>query len=281
MSVAVQASVVETGFSLSAFSGDSGRSVGGSTCFWDCVAASGYHRDTLERRFIDFVDRFSPADPDSLVSAVSGLVRWAEADTSVFAQLTEIARKYLYDPDSPRFNEAYYLLFLEAFAGSPVLSESDRFRFDFLYRILGKNRPGRPAADFGYLTRTGVRRTLYRTPGDRLLLILYDPDCEHCRTVLGHIEANAFLRTQIGEKRLTVLALCVESDREVWDRTKDVLPAEWIVGFDPDGLLEKELYAVPALPALYLLGEEKTVLLKDTDEATVESFIRRLASNGE
>ena len=53
-----------------------------------------------------------------------------------------------------------------------------------------------------------------------------------------------------------------------------VYPEEWYNGFDPDFVIRNEtLYNVRAIPSLYLLDSEKTVLLKDAPENRMFEYL--------
>jgi hypothetical protein len=55
-----------------------------------------------------------------------------------------------------------------------------------------------------------------------------------------------------------------------------VYPEEWYNGFDPDMILRSnEIYAIRAIPSLYLLDSEKRVIMKDAPE---ERLFRYLSS---
>ena len=57
-----------------------------------------------------------------------------------------------------------------------------------------------------------------------------------------------------------------------------VYPAEWFNGFDPDMVIRTEtLYDVRAIPSLYLLDEDKTVIMKDAPEHKVFDYLGRLS----
>ena len=74
---------------------------------------------------------------------------------------------------------------------------------------------------------------------------------------------------------LTVLAIDTESDGDVWERTKRDMPHRWIVGHDDNNVItESALYDLPAMPVLYLLDADKTVILKDV---APDAILRELA----
>ena len=79
--------------------------------------------------------------------------------------------------------------------------------------------------------------------------------------------------------RLKVLALYPDEDLTEWRDYRDHIPASWINAYDKGCVVrEKSLYALHAIPALYLLDSRKRVLVKDsTDVAQIEEIIDRRA----
>ncbi|MDE6451784.1 MAG: DUF5106 domain-containing protein [Odoribacter sp.] len=235
--------------------------------FWDGMD----FRDTLrsrnkvfvEQNFVNFVSLFPHASGEVRTEAVKRLMQAAERDIPAYTLLAEMAGKYLYDMASPMWCEEYYILFLEEFVATSVWDELEKVRYRHLLEAARKNRPGMPAADFTYLTRDGKQQTLRHTPGNNLLLIFYDPVCEHCREVMAQLQSDVLVRQQIQDKRLTILAVCVDTGREVWDLTKTSLPTEWVIGFETGHLQEQELYVLPELPTIYLLDADRNVVLKE------------------
>lgn len=235
--------------------------------FWDRMefrdTLRSRNRPFMEQNFANFLSLFPHADTASLRPAVRRLLTRAEADTAAWRLVTEVAEKYLYEPNSPMYDEDYFMLFLEELLRSPFPDPYERVRPAYLLEVARKNRPGMVAADFAYVTRDGRRQTLHGTRGERLLLLFYDPDCSHCKEIMEALYGDERLRRQIETGRMTVLAIYADGDRALWDRTKGALPAEWIVGFETGAIDEHELYVLPAMPTLYLLDASRRVLRKD------------------
>lgn len=230
-------------------------------------------RDFMEQNFANFVSLFPHAPAEAQAPAVGTLMRAAEADTAAYVLLTEIAEKYLYEPNSPMFCEEYFILFLEEIVRTPVLDEFSKIRPRSLLDAARKNRPGMLAADFGYIARDNRRLRLSATPAERLLLFFYDPDCPHCREIMALLDGDPVFNEAVRSRRLTVLALYVDGDRAAWERTKNDLPARWIVGFDTGEIRSKDLYVMPAMPALYLLNGQRRVVLKDVPADYLLAFV--------
>lgn len=236
--------------------------------FWDALSFGDTLRSRdrafMEQHFSTFVSVFPHAGEPARRTAVRKLLERAEADTAAYVLLTEIAEKYLYETDSPLYSEADYQLFLEQFAEAPVLGEYGRVRPRWQLETVRKNRPGMTAADFAYTTRAGGRTTLHETPaGQSLLLIFYDPDCDHCREVLATLQQDPTLEQLTADGRLTVLAVYSGGDRALWRQTAAALPERWTVGYESGAMQERGAYVLRQLPTLYLLDRDKRVLLKE------------------
>lgn len=246
--------------------------------FWDSMdfedTLRSHNRDFIERHLVNFISLLPHADTVAVVSAVQTMFRRAECDRGAWLLLAEVAEKYLYETGSPLFDEGYYLLFLEEMTGSAVADASEGARFNYQLRMLRKNRPGTRAADFGYVDRKGRPHTLYRTRCNLQLLLFYDPDCDHCEEMISALHGSALLRELIGDKQMNVLAVYAEGDRQAWEASKSSMPQEWSVGFDIDGIWERNLYFLPSMPGLYLLDGEKYVLLKNPSLPVLEAFLR-------
>ncbi len=235
--------------------------------FWDALDFS----DTLrcrderfmERNLVNFFSLFPHADTAAVVRSVDLLMRRAGADTAAYTSLCRLAAKYLYEKASPMRDERYYSMFLKNAAKSPVIGAADRDRASFLLDAISKNRPETVAADFAFITRDGLPATLMQMPARITILIFYDPDCDHCATVVSRLSAEASLRRLAKEGQLAVLAVYADGDTATWQRTKHAMPDWWTVGLDTGDISRRDLYFMPEMPSLYLLGADKTVLLKD------------------
>lgn len=230
-------------------------------------------RAFMEQNFVNYLSLFPHARPEALPPHVDRLLERTASDSTCLDLVNDIAEHYLDDPNSPMRNEEYYILFLEGLLRLPGLSEEERIRPAYKLEMARKNRPGTTATDFAYTDRHGNRRTLHATRGKRLLLLFYDPACSHCSQILDGLRGSVVIGKLIQNKDLSVLAVYTEGDRRLWDDTKASLPREWTIAIDESRIVERELYALPAMPVIYLLDGQKTVLLKDPSPMQLEAFL--------
>lgn len=185
--------------------------------------------------------------------------------------------QYLYDPNSPARNDERYIAVLRHIADSPHVGDIYKTRPKDQLEMALKNRPGDPAADFGYALADGTHESLYAVRAEYTLLVFYDPDCPGCREVTARMAASRLLRSWTAvRRRLSVLAVYPGEDTALWRQRKGELPDDWIVCCDsPRRISSDRLYDLRAFPTLYLLDKAKRVVLKDATFEAVEEWLEQ------
>lgn len=232
-----------------------------------------------EQGFVDFIALLAdktvsaPLREESMLAFCNGFLKDVHA-RNVFMNLAD---EYLYNPNSPLYSEMEYRSYLNAML--KLLSRGDAMRtaLDFKLKLIRLNAVGTVATDFTYYTSDTGEKKLRTTPvkGNRLLLIFYDLDCEHCHAIIRKMAGDARLTKAVSEGKLTVLAVYTEGESDRWLRTVETMPAGWIVGDDKFVIKEKALYDLKAMPSFYLLDGEKKVLLKD---AAFDEILKNISS---
>ena len=251
--------------------------------FWDAMdfndTLRSHNSAFMEQNFANFVSIFPHTDEQSRKDGVVTFLSRASVDPQAYQLIATIADHYLFDPNSPMYDEESYIPFLEQMLTSPLLDATHNTRLQYQLRIAKLNRPGMTAADFTYVTREGKRMNLRETKTNEFLLLLfYDPDCEHCQEVLPQVASSSVLNDMQNSGRLTILAVYADIDNELWQNTNAELPFSWIVGMDTGNISEKGLYSLRALPSLYLLDSHKTVILKDASIYTLENALMEMGN---
>lgn len=219
--------------------------------------------DFIEQTFVNFLTLFHLASDEAARSGVRILLTRASVDANCYKELHALAEKYLYEPNSPMLNEQVYALFLEQFRTSRHLTSIERSHVNFQYAVIQKNRVGTKAADFKYITRENQTSSLHQTVAARLLLIFYDPECEHCNEILIKLSSHKLLNSLIQSGVFRVLAVNIDGDRQVWEQHLPQMPLNWSVAFATSEVQSRGIYVLRAMPTLYLLDEQKVVLVKD------------------
>ena len=225
------------------------------------------NRDVTEQGFVNFIALLADGTtPEELTR--ESLENWCMAfvgQEHARKVLTQTADDYLFNPNSPFYNEGLYGMYLEALLGKLPQTDAMRSAYRFKLELVKRNNVGDKATDFTYYQPDGMRRTLVTTPvkNDRLLLMFYDPECESCHEVLLQMAADTALAEAVQTGKLSVLAVYTEGNDEAWRKALPDMPKGWTVGTDHEAVKTGALYDLKAMPSLYLLDGSKTVLLKD------------------
>ena len=225
------------------------------------------NREVTEQGFVNQISLLADgATPEKVIR--ESLKNWCSRfmpEAQARQVMMQLADDYLYNPNSPFYNEGLYGVYLETML--EVLPEEDarRSSFDFKLRLLRRNKVGDKATDFSYYLPDRQKKSLATTStrGNRLLLVFYDPECESCHEVLREMTADASLAGAVKAGRVTVLAVYTEGNQEAWRKGLADMPEGWIIGTDRQKVKEEALYDLKAMPSLYLLDGQKRVLLKD------------------
>lgn len=178
------------------------------------------------------------------------VVHHATVDSSVF-------------DDIPKHKEEMYISYLKQLLCMPNLSIEDRARTEYYLKMAQKNRIETVATDFSFTTREGKRMKLSQFKAEKLVLVFYDPECPHCGEILERLYRNPRLQQAIAIGKAKVLAVYTEGNRKLWEETKEKMPIEWSVAIDESKIVERDLYDISAMPMVYLLDNEKRVIIKD------------------
>ena len=178
------------------------------------------------------------------------------------------------DAFEPCRNEDLYLPFVSRLGRSDLVEKGLRAGYEWDARMCALNRVGTPAADFSFTDTKGRVRTLYGIKAEYTVLIFGNPGCEACREMTEAMAASETVASLLREGRLQVVDVYIDREIEDWKAHADSYPAAWINGYDHNYAIRRDMnYHVRAIPSMYLLSREKSVLLKDAPQ---EKILRML-----
>ena len=246
--------------------------------YWDNVnfADTNYihHPEVTEQAWADYCDLLNHVPLETAHEAMRKMIDRSNADKKVFAYFTDLADKYLYDPNSPMRNEEYYIPVLEAMIASPILDETEKIRPQARLQLAQKNRIGTKALNFTYTLASGAQGNLYQLKADYILLFINNPGCHACTETIEGLKNAPFINQLLKEKKLILLSVYPDEELDEWRKHLSEFPKEWINGYDKKfAIKEQQLYDLKAIPTLYLLNKEKTVLLKDATAQAIEEYL--------
>lgn len=246
--------------------------------YWDNVnfADTNYihHPEITEQAWADYCDILNHVPLETAQEAMRNTIERTNADKKVFNYITELADKYLYDPNSPMRNEEFYIPVLEAMVASPVLEEIEKVRPQARLKLALKNRIGTKALNFTYTLASGAQSNLYKLKADYIIVFINNPGCHACEETIADLKNAPIINQLIKEKKLILLSIYPDEELDEWSKHLNEYPTEWINGYDKTfAIKEQQLYDLKAVPTLYLLDKEKTVLLKDAPAQAIEEYL--------
>lgn len=238
--------------------------------FWDKMdftdTAKLDNDEIMEKKFANYFSAFPYATAGDIATGFDMLMGKAEINLHATDRVMDIVEKFLTSPNSAMRDEELYYTFLQRASKSSRLDTARKQRVESQIADILKNRQGTPATDFAIIDRDGRRTTLYKEAAERQarLVIFYDPDCTHCHEIIEGLKQMPELNSAIASGALKVMAVYPDGDMDMWEKGKEEIPAAWFNGYSPDGeVTENELYVFPAMPVIYVLAPDNTVLLKD------------------
>lgn len=246
--------------------------------YWDNVnfADTNYihHPEVTEQAWADYCDILNHVPLETAQEAMRKTIERTNANKKVFTYITDLADKYLYDPNSPMRNEEFYIPVLDAMLDSPLLEEIEKVRPKARRELAQKNRIGTKALNFNYTLASGAQGSLYQLQAEYILLFINNPGCHACTETIDALRNAPIINQLLEQKRLTVLSIYPDEELDEWRKHLNEFPQEWINGYDKKfAIKEQQLYDLKAIPTLYLLNKEKTVLLKDATTQAVEEYL--------
>lgn len=246
--------------------------------YWDNVnfADTNYihHPDITEQAWANFCDILQHVPLKTAQEVMKKTISKAESEKKVFDYITELADKYLYDPNSPMRNEEFYIPVLETMTASPTLTEAEKIRPQERLKLAQRNRIGTKALDFTYTLASGSQSTLYKINSTYTLLFINNPGCHACTETIEALKNASIINELIKQKKLTILSLYPDEELDEWRKHRSEFPSEWINSYDKSFTIKNEnRYDLKAIPTLYLLGADKKVLLKDAPAQAIEEYL--------
>lgn len=227
--------------------------------------------DIAEQAWVDYLNVLDYVSPETAQKVIKKVFMQSAFNKEVFKSFTDLANKYLYDPNSPMRNEEYYIPVLEAMIASPILDETEKIRPQDRLNLARKNRPGTKALDFTYTLASGTQGTLHGISADYTILFFNNPGCHACAEAIDGMKKSSVINQLLSESRLKILAFYTDTELDEWRKHRPDFPDAWLNGYDKNQMVtDKNLYDLKAIPTFYLMDKEKTVILKD---AALQSIV--------
>ena len=219
----------------------------------------------IEQGISDFISVMDFCSQEGLEKGIRGLLdKASSASPEAYERITALARRYLWEAESPFRSERLYTPFVK-YAIS--LGGDEAVMAGAILDDIRRNAPGSVAPGFTVTGRDGRDMTLASQLGGEcpVALMFYEPDCDHCEEALASLTSNQDIERLIASGQLRFIAVYIGEEYDKWKEHAEGLPKSWNVGIDRKRVIdERELYIVGATPSFYLIGADGRILMKDS-----------------
>lgn len=227
------------------------------------------HDEELEKVFAIWVDGVLAAYYDCDTVLTSDIVDRASVSKPMFKQFMHMADECFRNPMSPWRCEELYIPILEKAVKIEGIDYADKIRWEDRLEKAKMNRFNTIATDFDFITDKGKTSSLHSIGSQWIILYFFNPGCHDCERVSNIIKGSPVVQALIDCNSLSVVALYPDEDLSEWNKHSGEFPDEWIVArFAHES--ERDKYDLPAIPNLYLLDNDKRVVVKD---GTIEDIL--------
>ena len=251
----------------------------------DTALVSGVSLGDVEQKMANWTNVLDMVEMSVVDKSLGRLYERAAAcekkDTSsnIFETFVMLVDKYLYDPNSPLRNEDHYAFFASRLAGSELVEQVMKDKYARQVRLAALNKVGTKAADFRFADKMGRMRRLYDIKSELVLLFFSNPGCAACKDIIDVLNNDPVISEMIADGTMKVLNIYIDEDLDAWRSYMPIDPETWYNGFDPDLVIRGEtLYNIRAIPSLYLLDRDKTVIMKDAPEPRLFDWLSRYSN---
>lgn len=227
----------------------------------------------LEQAFAAWAELTASLPHDDAMKAAARLMQLGNGHPALQEKMYQTAEKILNDAGSPLRSEEIFISISESYLADNQIDgiHAERVRLILAHAL--KNRWGTKASDVAFLTPEGRTMHLYDCRADYVLVYFFNPDCHDCKRVGDILRNDQMLQHLQRTGQLKLVAVYPDEDLTGWSHMEEN-PASWTVGRIVSDA-ERARYELTAIPSLYLLDNNFTVLLKDAPvEAVCGYFLR-------
>ena len=253
---------------------------------WKCdsLTIEGVGADEADQAMSNFAYLLGQVSPALAAKASAAFLdristfQQARPMSNMFSRMTDLARKYLYDPNSPMRRECAYHEIALGLSKSPLTAPEMKEAFAREAFLCSMNAEGSVAADFDFTDLSGRSRSLHGIKAAFTVLIFGDPDCRSCSEIVSSMRSDPSLMSLVSSGKVKVADIYIDEDVRQWRQKASLYPKEWINGYDHNFILRQNaLYDIRAIPSIYVLDKDKTVILKDTTPERLIAFLSSVA----
>ncbi len=233
------------------------------------------HTPVYHSRLRVFFNNVIVQHPDSVIQEVDRVMDLARANNDVFRYTlwfltnnAETSQVMGMDKVFVHMVDHYYL--------SDEVDWIPDERMERIKNRADEMRPlllGNVAPDIRIFDPNGEQVSLHGLEAEYLVLYFWDSECVFCRRATPRI-IEAY--EQLQDQGVKVFSVNTETDTEKWLRAIESHPDTWTMGHDATNKSRfRDLYAIYAIPKIFILDADKEIIAKDIGAEHLENFLRQ------
>ncbi|MDR0294879.1 MAG: redoxin domain-containing protein [Prevotellaceae bacterium] len=220
-----------------------------------------------------YTTRVLPRNKEVLIERSDFLINKAKANREVYEFIVRNRYDFFRSTTQPDLEKVAVHI-----AEKYIVEDSEQWtdiayvsRMEYVVEQARLNPVGSKATNLTLQSPTGNYISINDIQAPYIVLYFYNPGCDLCAMLTPELWE---IYQEYSREGLQVLAIYVDQNRDEWLPYITERNYSWINGWDPDRnekLYEK--YDLHAIPTIYLLDSNKTVILKDV---TIEQLSEKL-----
>ncbi len=245
--------------------------------FWDQMdfkSKSTVDQNALNDAFRVFSVPLRWSSRDKAVVATDKLIQTISKNPVLLLQFTKAAEENIYGPRAEVWVDEVYLKFLNAIVKNKKVPAQRKKKYEEQLKVLSNTIIGNKAPEFSFENVNGDKSN-YFPMATCTIIIFGNPKDTDWRLTRLRMESNAALTEAVNKGKVNILFI-VPDKMEGWKNEVVNYSSKWTVGCGEE--LNK-IYDLRAMPSVYTIGTDGTILLKNTTLGTAISKVLELTNN--
>ncbi len=231
-----------------------------------------------EEKLDDYFEKIVTYEPESLSDAIDSIL-YKISNQEVFRYITEsLFRRFAVKKHKPIDEYAYLHLIRNYYLNgkTPWLNNNQHSILQNEYNRLFASSLGQNAPKIILPDQTGQLVRLYDISANYILVLFWDYQCENCRRILHELVS---VTSKYSYLDIHVFTIFTGDDLDIWKAyLATSIPDKW-KNTHQFGVKEKATitYNVSAIPSIFLLNSDKTILNKNLTVSEFDTFLFQIA----
>lgn len=219
--------------------------------------------------------------PDSIISRIEDVLAKTKKSTDVFAWSARYLYNMFRETTLPEYSAIPVFV-----AENYILAKPELFNDSaFISKVRNRtekaklNPVGAPATNLKLQTPEGKTLQLTDIVSPVTVLYFFNPGCEACHAITDRLNT---IYQKYKSNGLKVFAVYIDRNREEWLNYISSKKLNWTNTYDQEGTegIEQK-YDLYAIPMIYLLDQDKKVIVRDLPVEALEGYLMGILGNKE